>query len=139
MRKAFGSVLKGKPSVMNTEQLTRPWLRLCTTVLAAGGLGLSALGLATGIAQAAPAPAPAFHHHWCPGDRWDPGWGNNGDWNNCHDWDDNGAAPQGFGALPPWAQSPPPPPAWAPWAQVLWNPDANSWGFWNGPGIWIQL
>jgi hypothetical protein len=48
---------------MNTEKLTRPWLRRCTTVLAAGGLGLSVLGLTTGIAEAVPAPAPAFHHH----------------------------------------------------------------------------
>ena len=37
---------------MNTEKQTRPWLRLGTSVLAAGGLALSALGLASGTAQA---------------------------------------------------------------------------------------
>jgi hypothetical protein len=45
-----------------------------------------AFGLAGGIAQAAPAPAPDYH--WCPGDQWDPGWGKayDWDWNHCHDW-----------------------------------------------------
>jgi hypothetical protein len=133
----LGSFLRGILRGMTTEKLTRPWLRRCTTALAAGGLGLSALGLTAGIAQAVPAPAPAVHHHWCPGDNWDQGWGNNSDWNNCHDWDDNVAAgPYGYGA-PAWAA--PPPPFWAPWAQVVWNPNVNGWGFWNGPGIWISL
>lgn len=119
--------------------MSRPWVRACSTVLAAGGLGLSGLGLTTGVAQAFPAPAPADHHHWCPGDRWDQGWGNNSDWNNCHDWDDNFAGmPYGYG-VPDWAPPPPPPPFWAPWAQVVWNPNVNGWGFWNGPGIWIPL
>ncbi|GAS92557.1 hypothetical protein [Mycolicibacterium brisbanense] len=124
---------------MNTVKMTRPWVRACATALAAGALGLSGLGLTTGIAQAVPAPAPTDHHHWCPGDRWDQGWGNNSDWNNCHDWDDNFAgAPYGYG-VPDWAPPPPPPPFWAPWAQVVWNPNVNAWGFWNGPGIWIPL
>jgi hypothetical protein len=122
---------------MNTEKQTRPWLRVCTGVLAAAGLGLSALGQASGTAQATPVPAPAFHHHWCPGDGWDRSWGDNWDWGNCHDWDDN-FAPAGW-APPEWAPPQPPPPPWAPWAPVVWNPDANGWGFWNGPGIWIQL
>lgn len=122
---------------MNTEKQTRPWVRLCTGVLAAGGLGLSALGLASGTAQAAPPPAPTYHHHWCPGDRWDPGWGNNWNWNNCHDWADN-YGPAGYGAPPPWVAPQPPPPVWAPWAQVVWNPGANGWGFWNG-GVWVPL
>jgi len=26
---------------------------------------------------------PAYH--WCPGQWWDPGWGNNFDWGRCHD------------------------------------------------------
>lgn len=38
------------------------------------------LGLATG-AQAQPGPLP----QWCPGDFWDPVWGNNWDNVNCHD------------------------------------------------------
>ena len=24
-------------------------------------------------------------YHWCPGQFYDPGWGNNWDWNRCHD------------------------------------------------------
>src|SRR5215468_5488797 len=99
---------------MSTEKLTRPCLRVCASVLAAGGLTLSALGLALGTAQAAPS-APTYHHHWCPGDYWDQGgWGNNWDWRNCHDWDDN-FGPAGWVAPPPWAVQPPPP-WWAPWA-----------------------
>ncbi len=84
----LGPFLTGILRIMNTVKLTR-WLRLCASVLAAGGLALSALGLASATAQAAPSPVATYHHHWCPGDRWDPGWGNNWDWNNCHDWDDN--------------------------------------------------
>jgi hypothetical protein len=135
--RSLGPVLKGNPLDMNTEKLTRPCLGLCASVLAAGGLALSALGLASGIAQAAPPSAPTYHHHWCPGDRWDPGWGNNWDWGNCRDWDDN-FGPAGWAGQPPWAAPQPPPPAWAPWAPVEWNPDANGWGFWNA-GIWIPL
>src|SRR5262249_38672375 len=43
---------------MHPVKQTRPWVRLDTSVLAAGGLALSAFGLAGGIARAAPAPAP---------------------------------------------------------------------------------
>jgi hypothetical protein len=70
---------------MTTVKRTRPWVRLCTGVLAAGGLALSAFGWAGSIAQAAPVPAPRYH--WCPGEKWDPAWGNNDnwDWNQCHD------------------------------------------------------
>ncbi|TDO07188.1 hypothetical protein EV580_6152 [Mycobacterium sp. BK086] len=100
-------------------------------------LALSGLGLAAS-AQGAPAPLPAYNHHWCPGDNWDPHWGNNSDWNNCHDWDDHGPAPMGYGGPPPWAPPPPGPPPWAPWASVSWNADANGWGFWNG-GMWVPL
>ncbi len=121
---------------MNTEKQTRPWLRLSASALAAGGLGLSLLGLASGTAQAAPPPAPMYHHHWCPGDNWDRGWGSNSDWNRCRDWDDN-YAPSGYG-VPPWASPQPAPPVWAPWAQVVWNAQANGWGFWNG-GVWVPL
>jgi hypothetical protein len=98
-----GGILRG----MNTNT-QKSWLRLCTGVLAAGGVALSTLGLAAGTAQAAPPPAPTYHHHWCPGDRWDQGWGNNWDWNNCHDWDDYYGGPAGYGPPPPWAPPPPP-------------------------------
>jgi hypothetical protein len=121
---------------MSTKKKTRPWLRLCTSALAAGGLAVSALGLVSGAAEAAPLPAPTYHHHWCPGDGWDQGWGNNSDWNHCHDWDDNFGA--GYQGPPPWAAPQPPPPPWAPWAPVVWDPNMNGWGFWNG-GIWIPL
>src|ERR1700676_2434858 len=50
-----------------------------TAVLAAG-LGLAGLGVAT-EAQAQVGPFP----QWCPGDSWDPGWGNNWDGGGCHD------------------------------------------------------
>jgi hypothetical protein len=52
------------------------------TAIATAGLGLAALG-AAGVAEARPAPFPDYH--WCPGQWWDPGWGNNWDWNRCHD------------------------------------------------------
>jgi hypothetical protein len=125
---------------MNTNTQTKTWLRLCTGALAAGGVAASMLGLASGTAQAAPPPAPMYHHHWCPGDQWDQGWGPYQNWNNCRDWDDN-YGPVGYGppgAPPPWARPMPPPPVWAPWAQVVWNNDANGWGFWNN-GIWVPL
>jgi hypothetical protein len=119
-----------------TTMQARPWLRLCTGVLAAGGLAVSALGLASGTAEAVPSPAPMDHHHWCPGDYWDRGWGDNPDWNHCRDWDDNFGA--GFRGAPDWAPPPPPPPFWAPWAPVVWNADVNGWGFWNA-GVWVSL
>jgi hypothetical protein len=121
---------------MNTVKPTKMWVRLGTGVLAAGGIAMSALGLTLATAQAQPLPAPTNHHHWCPGDPWNNGWGNNWDWRNCHDWDDNG--PAGYGAPPPWARQAPPPPIWAPWAQVVWNAEANGWGFWNG-GVWVPV
>src|SRR6201997_4475856 len=44
-------------------------------------LGLAGVGAAT-EAQAQPGPFP----QWCPGEFWDPGWGDNWDWHSCHDW-----------------------------------------------------
>lgn len=82
---------------------------LAATVVATGGLALAGLGLASGTAQADIGPMPVYH--WCPGDNWDPGWGNNWDWGVCHDdWNryENGWGP------------PPPPPPWQPWQQ--WGP-----------------
>lgn len=122
---------------MNTNTQTKTWVRLCTGALAAGGMAAAALGLTSGTAQAAPPPAPAYHHHWCPGQQWDPGWGPYQNWNNCRDWDDN-YGPAGYGAPPPWARPMPPPPPWAPWAQVVWNAQFNDWGYWDGP-VWRGL
>jgi hypothetical protein len=65
-------------------QAVKSTRRFATNVVLSGSLGLAALGLAGGIAQAQPmAPIPTYH--WCPGDNWDPGWGNNWDGGNCHD------------------------------------------------------
>src|ERR1700756_4555208 len=98
---------------INDKKQTRPWLRLCTGALAAGGVAAGTLGLTAGPAQAAPPPAPAYHHHWCPGDHWDNGWGPYQNWNNCRDWDDNYyGGPAGYGP-PPWARPLPPPPVGA--------------------------
>jgi hypothetical protein len=56
-------------------------LRLAATTFALiAGLGLAGLGAATN-AQAQPGPFP----QWCPGDFWDPGWGDNWDGGRCHD------------------------------------------------------
>jgi hypothetical protein len=100
---------------MNTDKQTKPWLRLCTGALAAGGVALSTLGLTSGVAQAAPPPAPAYH--WCPGDAWDQAWGPYPNWNACRDWDGNywgsaGYPPPGYGPGygPPQPYGPPPPP-----------------------------
>ena len=54
---------------------TAKWVRQGIGVL---GVALSAVGLASGIAQAAPAPLPA--NHWCPGQQWDPAWGTSYHW-----------------------------------------------------------
>ena len=71
--------------------------RFATAVVVSGAVGLAALGLAGGTAQAGPAWGPSYQGgncpggltctHWCPGDPLIPGsqvitW----DWNICHDW-----------------------------------------------------
>ncbi len=55
-------------------------VRIAATAAVAAGLGLVGLGVAT-EAHAQPGPLPT----WCPGEFWDPGWGNNWDWGGCHD------------------------------------------------------
>jgi hypothetical protein len=52
------------------------------TAITAAGLGLAGLGTVT-VAGAQPGPFPDYH--WCPGEWWDPGWGNNWDMGRCHD------------------------------------------------------
>ncbi|MCV7029782.1 hypothetical protein [Mycobacterium sherrisii] len=92
--------------------------RLAATIFAGAAVaGLVGVGNAAD-AVAAPGPFP----QWCPGEFWDPGWGNNWDWNNCHDWrggppDRPGDRGPGWGGPPPppdrpWG--PPPPPGWHP-------------------------
>jgi len=53
-----------------------------TTAIAIAGLGLAGLGAAS-IAEAQPGPSVGYH--WCPGEWWDPGWGDNWDYGRCHD------------------------------------------------------
>jgi hypothetical protein len=51
-----------------THTLRRGIVGLATTVLVSGGLGLTALGMGAGTAQA-DTSAP---HQWCPGDSMNP-------------------------------------------------------------------
>jgi hypothetical protein len=125
---------------MATAKQGKPWMRLCASVLT--GLALSAFGLVGSIsAHATPPPG----NHWCPGDPWNPAWGTvyDWDWNRCHDWQGQagqsgpaGAGP--WGPTPVWATPKPPPPPWAPGAQLMWNWTRNGWGFWNN-ATWIPI
>ncbi|WP_238963610.1 hypothetical protein KN248_002860 [Mycobacterium paraintracellulare] len=127
---------------MTIVKRTGPWPRRAARVVVSSGLALSALGLAGGPgAQAAPAPTD----HWCPGEPWNPAWGNvlDWDWNRCHEWQHPGGptAPSGWGPWgppPAWAPPQPPQPAWAPGAQLMWNPTDADWGLWNN-GIWTPI
>jgi hypothetical protein len=56
--------------------------RIAAATALTTGLGLAGLGAAS-VAEAYPGPMPDYH--WCPGQFWDPGWGNNYDWGRCHD------------------------------------------------------
>jgi hypothetical protein len=118
--KIVDSTLEGNAgNVFRDIRTVKPIKRIATTVVLSGGLGLAAWGLGDVVAEAMPmAPMPTYH--WCPGDRWDPGWGNNWYGDGCHDdhhrdmdydnhdhdyWGDNG--PNRWGP-------PPPPPYWGP-------------------------
>lgn len=58
-------------------QRVRNVLRIAASTLAAStGLGLAGLGAAA-VAEAQPAPLPEYP--WCPGQLWDPQWGDNWD------------------------------------------------------------
>jgi hypothetical protein len=63
--------------------MTNGFLKFGTAIAVSAGLGIAGLGLASGTAQAEPGPVPLYH--WCPGDFWDPGWGDNWEWGGCHD------------------------------------------------------
>ncbi|RAV02213.1 hypothetical protein DQP57_26105, partial [Mycobacterium colombiense] len=59
-------------------------VRRTASVVVGGAVALSVLGLAGGpVVAAAPPPAPTGH--WCPGDPWNPTWGNvlDWDWHQC--------------------------------------------------------
>jgi uncharacterized membrane protein YgcG len=67
--------------VLDTQHGVKNSVRFAAaTAVMAAGLGLAGLGVAT-EAQAQVGPFP----QWCPGDFWDPGWGNNWDGGRCHD------------------------------------------------------
>lgn len=74
------------------------------TVAVVAGLGFTGASVASD-ADAEPGP-PA---RWCPGEFWDPGWGDNWDWGHCHDRFTNDSG-QGWGPLGPDGPPPPPPP-----------------------------
>src|ERR1700744_2931385 len=57
--------------------------RIAAATAITAGLGLAGIGTAS-LAEAQPS-APLPDYHWCPGQFWDPGWGNNYDWGRCHD------------------------------------------------------
>jgi hypothetical protein len=65
--------------------MKRKIIGFATTMVVSGGLGLAGLGLASATAQAEPGFGPPPLYHWCPGEFWDPGWGNNWDGGFCHD------------------------------------------------------
>jgi hypothetical protein len=88
--------------------------RFATSVLVAGGLGLSGLGLATATAdgpsyQGGNCPSGLTCTHWCPGDPAIPGsqvlsW----DWNVCHDWywNSEGIVDVTTNTIYPWSGTP---------------------------------
>jgi hypothetical protein len=74
-----------------------------STVVMTAGLGFAGLG-APAVAQAQPAPFPDYY--WCPGQKWDPGWGDNWDMGRCHDdhWCDGEARDRVHWHNDPWDQ-----------------------------------
>jgi hypothetical protein len=57
--------------------------RIAAATAIASGLGLAGVGAAS-VAEAMPM-APLPDYHWCPGQWFDPAWGNNWDGGRCHD------------------------------------------------------
>jgi hypothetical protein len=133
--------------------------RLVAGATIAGSLGAAALGMGTGLANAAPTPLPAASNHdvSAPIDYHGPGrpggpapWhgdSHRGDFNGAP-WG-NGPAPWGWGAPPRPAWGGPLPPPGAPWAggpinywgyqeTPVWNLGFNQWGF-DFFGVWIPL
>ena len=91
--------------------MRKPTVGFATTVLLATGMGAAAFGLGVGVAQASPQFVPEYH--WCPGDQWDPGWGNNWESGTCHD--DHHRDMDGWDRSRDWNPPPPPPQPWQPW------------------------
>ncbi|OBA78481.1 hypothetical protein A9W99_22550 [Mycobacterium sp. 1164966.3] len=80
------------------------------------GLGLSGVGTAV-AAHAQPAPIPDYH--WCPGQWWDPGWGQNWDGGNCHD--DHHRDMDGLDHSRDWNEAPGRPDDRGPWQPQPWQ------------------
>jgi hypothetical protein len=101
------------------------------TVAVTGSLGLAGLAIGAGAAQAVVGPAPEYH--WCPGDGFDPGWGQNWDPGVCHD--DYHRDSDGFDHSRDWGGPPPgyefggPPPAYDVYGPPPWQPPPPpEWG-----------
>ncbi|MDT5188167.1 MAG: hypothetical protein QOI28_418 [Mycobacterium sp.] len=115
------------------------WNKLVAGVAIAGSLTAGAMGLGAGTASADPPPwAPGHGHDGGYGDndgRWNNDWNNNnGNWNNNNgDWNNNNNGPWNDNGQ--WGNRPPPP-FWAPTAQVFWDPTRQAWGFFWGP-LWF--
>jgi hypothetical protein len=97
----------------------KSWARIAAGVAVAGSFAAGALVAGAGIASADPPPWGPGHGHdddgrWGPPGQWGP------------------PPPNGNG---PWGYAPPPPP-WAPTAQVFWDPTRQAWGFFWGP-LWF--
>jgi hypothetical protein len=117
--------------------------RFVAGVAIAGSLAAGAMGVGAGTASADPPP-------WAPGNghdggygrdndgRWNNDWNNNnnnGNWNNNNgNWNNNNNGPWNDNGQ--WGNRPPPPPFWAPTAQVFWDPTRQAWGFFWGP-LWF--
>jgi hypothetical protein len=125
--------------------------RLVAGMTIAGALGAAALGVGTGLANAAPPPPPL-----APGGPYGPGGPGPVPW--------HGDAQRGYFRGAPWGEGPapwgwgvPPRPAWggplpppgARWVggpinywgyqeTPIWNPGFSQWGFWLF-GVWIPL
>jgi hypothetical protein len=110
--------------------------RIAAATALTTGLGLAGLGAAS-LAEAQPA-GPFPDYHWCPGEFYDPGWGNNWDWNRCHDdgyydgeprdgdhWHGPGGWPGGPGG-PGWGPGGPGGPGWGPGGPG-WGPPGPGW------------
>ncbi len=105
--------------------------KIASGALMAGAIGLSAVALGSGTAQAdkhGPCPGPGVNCIW-PGNPLPPGQGflpppgHRGDFVP-DDWNE---------FVPDWAPPRPVVPDWAPGASVVWNADIGSWGiWWNG-------
>jgi hypothetical protein len=103
--------------------------RIAAATALTTGLGLAGLGAAS-LAEAQPA-GPFPDYHWCPGEFYDPGWGNNWDWNRCHDdfyYDGEPRDQDHWHGYGPWHPDGP-----GPWDHPGWGPGGPGWGP-GGPG-----